>query len=71
MELAWSLKMKDMIKLGYSEKKIIGQIKERKRQDMYETLKINGGPFTDADSVQNYSESVEVTRRNRQDLSWS
>ena len=66
VELAWSLKMKDKMKLGYSEKQIIGQIKERKRLDMMEALKINGGPFTDAGSVQNYLESVEVGDKEKQ-----
>ena len=64
-ELAWSLKMKDKMKLVYSEKQIIGQIKERKRLDMMAALNING-PFTDAGSVQNYLESVEVGDKEKQ-----
>ena len=66
VELAWSLKMKNKMKLGYSEKQIIGQIKERNRLDIMEALKINGLPFTDAGSVQNYLESVEVGDKEKQ-----
>ena len=66
VELAWSLKMKEKLKLGFSEKQIVGQHKERKRLDMLEALKLVEGPFTDADSVQNFLDNGELSDKEKQ-----
>ena len=66
VELAWSLKMKEKMKLGYSEKQIIGQNKERKRLDMMEALKAADGPFTDAGSVQKYLDNDKIGNKEKQ-----
>lgn len=68
VELAWSEKMKEKIKQGYSEKQVVGQTKERKRLDMLEALKEAGGPFTDAAAVQAYLdlENVEMNAKKKQ-----
>ena len=36
---------------------MLGQIKERKRLNMLKQLKIDGGPFTDAEAVNKYLDS--------------
>ena len=51
---------------GYSEKQVLGQIKERKRLNMLEQLKIEGGPFTDAEAVSKYLESPLEDPRKKQ-----
>ena len=66
VELAWSKKMRDMMAKGYSEKQVLGQIKERKRLNMLEQLKIEGGPFTDAEAVSKYLESPLENPRKKQ-----
>ena len=66
VELAWSKKMRDMMAKGYSEKQVLGQIKERKRLNMLEQLKIEGGPFTDAEAVSKYLESPLEDPRKKQ-----
>ena len=54
------------MKLGYSEKQIIGQNKERKRLDMMEALKAADGPFTDAGSVQKYLDNDKIGDKEKQ-----
>ena len=45
---------------------MLGQIKERKRLNMLEHLKIKGGPFTDAEAVSKYLESPLEDPRKKQ-----
>ena len=59
LQLQWSTKMKDKFASGANEKVICAQTKERKRLDMLEKLKLVGGPFTDADSVQTFLDIPE------------
>lgn len=66
VELTWSGKMKEKMKHGYSEKQILGQIKEKKRLDMMKNLKKVDGPFTDAGSVQKYLDNAEVGGKEKQ-----
>ena len=66
VELEWLEKIKEKMKEGYSVKQVVGQVKERKRLDLLEALKVDGGPFTDATSVQEYLDNTEVDSKRKQ-----
>ena len=60
VSLKWSEKMKEKFAKGMDEKKVIGQTKERKRLEMLEEIKKFGGPFTNADQVQEFLNDASI-----------
>ena len=66
LELEWKEKTKEKFAKGASEKQIVAQAKERKRLDILDSLKEQGGPFTDADQVKDYMDKVDITDKIKQ-----
>ena len=66
LELQWKEKTKEKFAAGASEKQVVAQVKERKRLDILDSLKEQGGPFTDADQVQEYIDKVDITDKIKQ-----
>ena len=63
LDLKWSEKTKENFKKGADEKQQLAQKVERKRLDMMEELKKYGGPFTDAQEVEQYlSHEVDIKK---------
>jgi hypothetical protein len=58
LELVWSGKTQKKFQEGSSEKQELALKVERKRLDMMDNLKANGGPFTDADEVDTFLEQA-------------
>ena len=66
LELDWQQRTKEKFAAGACEKQQVAQAKERKRLDLLDSLKENGGPFTDADQVQLYLDQEGITDREKQ-----
>ena len=62
IELEWKKEMKAKFAAGADSKQVIAQTKERKRLDMMDKLKALGGPFTNADNVEDYLTSELHTK---------
>lgn len=59
LELVWSEKTQKTFQAGSTEKQELAQRVERKRLDMLDMLKERGGPFTDADEVDQYLDNTK------------
>ena len=57
LELNWQEETKRKFANGAEEKQLVAQGKERKRLELLAKLKEDGGPFTDADQMQEYLDS--------------
>ena len=66
IELEWQEKTKEKFAAGAEEKQLVAQHKERKRLDMLDQLKAGGGPFTDAEQVQEYLNKPDLTEKEKQ-----
>ena len=66
LELEWQQKTKEKFAAGAEEKQLVAQQKERKRLDMLDQLKAGGGPFTDADQVQEYLGKLGLSEKEKQ-----
>ena len=64
--LEWNENMKEKIAKGADIKQVVAQTKERKRLDILEELKEDGGPFCSADEVQEYLEREDLSDKNKQ-----
>ena len=59
--------MKEKFAKGADEKQIIAQRKEKKRLNMLECLKYQGGPFTNAEQVKEYLEKQDIDEKSKKD----
>ena len=66
IELEWQQKTKEKFAAGAEEKQLVAQLKERKRLDMMDQLKAGGGPFTDAEQVQEYLDRPGQSEKEKQ-----
>ena len=67
IELHWAKQMKEKFAKGADEKQIIAQRKEKKRLNMLECLKYQGGPFTNAEQVKEYLEKQDIDEKSKKD----
>ena len=66
MNIQWSEKVKEKLSKGEEEKKIIANEKEMKRLNLLESLKMLGGPFTNADEVDEFLKENTVNDKEKQ-----
>ena len=66
LEIEWQKRTQEKFAAGANEKQVVAQAKERKRLDILDSLKENGGPFTDADQVKLYLDQEGITDREKQ-----
>ena len=66
LELQWKQQTKEKFAQGATEKQVSAQAKERKRLDILDNLKEQGGPFTDAEQVQEYLDKEDITDKIKQ-----
>ena len=65
LKLSWSLKMQEKQKMGSDEKQELAKKKEEKRLDNLDSLKAQGGPFTDEREVEAYLADDNVGERDK------
>ena len=66
LELEWSEKMKEKFKAGADIKHVNAMDKEKKRLDKLELLKQAGGPFTEAEQVEEYLADQSIADKMKQ-----
>ena len=66
VELQWSKYTKEKFKKGSDEKQELAKRNERKRLDMLDKLKSNGGPFTDSAEVEKFLKNTTLDDRAKQ-----
>ena len=66
LELKWQKRTQEKFAEGASARQQVAQVKERKRLNMLDTLKKEGGPFTTAEQVQQYLDQEDVQEKVKQ-----
>ena len=66
LELAWNEKQEDLFKTDHEKKQEISLVKERKRLNLLEELKVNSGPFTNSDEVDNFLNDSMINDKDKQ-----
>ena len=66
VELKWKERTKEKFAEGAGERQLVAQAKERKRLDLLDLLKVDGGPFTDAEQVQAYLDRPGLGEKEKQ-----
>ena len=66
LELNWQQRTKQKFAEGANERQQVAQAKERKRLNLLDSLKEHGGPFTDADQVQQFLGKEDILDREKQ-----
>ena len=65
-EYGWLESQKQKFKEGADQKEEVAQRNERRRLDMLDKLKSNGGPFTDSREVENFLQDTNLDDRAKQ-----
>ena len=65
LKLKWDEKTKENFAKGANEKQQVAQAKERKRLDLLESLQECGGPFTNADQVEQYLRKEDIVEKEK------
>ena len=66
LELEWNQKQQERFKTDMEKKQEVSLVKERKRLNFLEKLKVYRGPFTNSDEVQLYMDDMTLNRKEKQ-----
>ena len=66
LEVEWNQKQNEKFKTDENKKQEISLVKERKRLNKLEDLKLCGGPFTNSGEVAAYLRNPDLTEKQKQ-----